>query len=351
MPTEHAKHSPSSLRYKEICSGWQHTPGTSEAAEEGTAMHHAAETGDLTGLNPEQMAQVAECIEYTNEVVELAQEIHRELRLDCMGLTWGTADVVAIYPDHGHIIDYKFGRNPVDDADVNAQGWAYALGVFHQFPVQWVTVHFLLPRQDEATRHTFTRSQIPMLRTRIAAIIERAELPNPPLNPDPKACQYCAAKATCPALAEKALMIPKGNHWDLPAELDPAAITDPNQMSRVLGIVPLIEAWASSVRETALVMARDGNPIPGYSLRHRSGKRVIKDLITTWDILQREHGLELHEFLPACSVAIGAIEDAVKTKAGKGGGAAALRKLNGQFAEAGIVTTNADIEYLAKDKN
>jgi hypothetical protein len=231
------------------------------------------------------------------------------------------------------------------------QGWAYALGVFHQFPVERVTVHFLLPRQDVATRHTFTRDEIPMLRSRISVIIARAELDQPPLNPDPRACQYCAAKGTCPALAEKALMIPKGNHWDLPAELNPGALTDPNQVSKILSIVPVIEAWAKEVRETALTMAREGHQIPGYSLRHRSGKRVIKDLLPAWDIIHNDFGIELHEFLPACSVSIGAIEDAVKAKAEKGGGSKLLKQLNSRMAEAGIITTAADVEYLAKDKN
>jgi hypothetical protein len=350
MPDTHHKHSPSSLRYKEICPQWLHTPGTSEAADEGTAMHHAAETGDLTGLNEEQRAQVEECLAYVLGICDLADQTYHELRLDVAGLTFGTADVVAIYPEHGHIIDYKFGRNPVDDAAVNLQGWAYALGVFHMFPVDRVTVHFLLPRLDYGTRHTFLRSEMPKLRTRIAAVIERAELPDSPHNPDPKACQYCNRKATCPALATKALMIPRGNHWDLPAELDPTAITDPSQMAKVLPLVPLIESWAAAVKAAALELARNGQQIPGYSLRHRSGKRVIKDVLATFDVLQ-SFGVELHEFLPACSVSIGAVEDAVKQKAEKGGGAKLLRELNSRMAEAGLVTTSADVEYLSKDKN
>jgi hypothetical protein len=351
MPTTHHKHGPSSLRYKEICPQWQSQPGTSDAAEEGTAMHHAAETGDMTGLNDEQQAQVKECLEYTKLICELATQTFNELQLDVAGLTFGTADVVAIYPDHGHVIDYKFGRNPVDDADVNLQGWAYALGVFHMFPVERVTVHFLMPRLDAGTKNTFTRDEVPRLRTRIAAVIDRAESPDAPANPEPKACQYCNRKASCPALASKALMIPTGNKWDLPANLDPSAITDPTQMAKILPLVPLIESWASAIKANALEMARNGQQIPGYSLRHRSGKRVIKDVLTAFDVLQTNFGVELHDFLPACSVSIGAVEDAVKAKAEKGGGAKILRELNSRMAEAGLVTTTAEVEYLAKDKN
>lgn len=349
-PTEHAKHSPSSLRYKELCPGWQKTELAGEAAAEGTAMHHAAETGDMTGLTEEQRAQVQECLDYIKPLVADAQEVHRELKLDVAGLTRGTADLLAIYPETAHVVDFKFGRWPVDDAEINLQGWAYAVGAFTRFPVEQVTVHFLMPRLDEATRHTFRRSELPRMIERIETVIARAEEPEPQLNPDPKACQYCAAKGRCPALAAKALMIPRNMHWDLPAELDPAAITSPAAMSKVMQIVPLIESWASEIKARALDMARQGDEIPGYTLRHRSGKRVVKDLLPAWSILNEEFGVELDEFLPACSVSIGAIEDAVKAKAQKGEGANLLRQLNTRFAQEGIVTTAPDIEYLAKNK-
>lgn len=353
MPSTHAKFGPSSLRYREICAGWQHSPGTSAAADEGTMMHEAAETGDLSALTPEQRAQVQECLEYVLQFEEGADEVHKELKLDCAGLTWGTADRVIIRGsgDHGHIIDFKFGRWPVDDADANLQGWAYAVGVFHMFPVDRVTVHFLIPRIDTATRHTFIRAtDYDRMKTRIAAVIARAELPEPPLNADPKACQYCAAKATCPALTQKALMIPANQHWDLPADIDPAAITEPEQLAKVLHVVPVLEAWASEIKRVALDMARNGANIPGYTLRSRSGKRTIKDLLPAWAILNEEFGIQLEDFLPACSVSIGALEDAVKSKAEKGGGAKKLRQLNSRFAEAGIVSTAAEIDYLSKDK-
>ncbi len=60
--TLHAKHGPSSLKNKELCSHWVNRPGSSAAAEEGTKMHEAAETGRLDGLNPEQIVQVRECL-------------------------------------------------------------------------------------------------------------------------------------------------------------------------------------------------------------------------------------------------------------------------------------------------
>jgi len=353
MPSDHAKHSPSSLRYKEICPGWMNRGGTSEAADEGTMLHEAAESGDFSKLNPEQRAQVQECLDYLAPLEDGADEVHRERRMNVADMTFGTADRVIIRGggEHAHVADFKFGRQPVDDADVNLQGYAYAVAVFHEFPVERVTVHFLCPRTDTITRHTFVRSEdYDRMVTRIAAVIARAEDPHHVLNPDPKACQYCANLGTCSALAAKALMIPTGNKWDLPADLDPNAITTPEQMSRVMEIIPAIEAWASAIKQSALDMVRDGQEIPGYALRSRSGRRVIKDLLPAWAIINQEFGVSLEEFLPACSVKITDVENAVKARATRGKGAETLRQLNVKFAEAGIVTTTPEVEYLAKQK-
>ena len=56
--------------------------------------------------------------------------ILRELKLNIMnGLTFGTADIVMVKGDRAIIGDAKFGWNPVEDAEKNLQGWAYAIGL------------------------------------------------------------------------------------------------------------------------------------------------------------------------------------------------------------------------------
>lgn len=353
MTTLHAKHSPSSLGYKEICPGWENAGGSNAAADEGTLMHEAAETGNLSQLSPEQQHQVAECLEYLRDLEAAADEVFKERRMDVAGITFGTADRV-IHNRKAriiHIVDFKFGRQPVADAHDNLQGWCYAVAAFYEFDVDHVMVHFVIPRLDTVTRHSFSREHdYDRMVTRIATVIARAEESGHELNPDPKVCQYCANKGRCPALAAKALMIPKGNRWDLPANLDPGAITAPDQMARVLEVVPAIEAWASAIKQSALEMVRNGQEIPGYALRSRSGRRVIKDLLPAWAIINQEFGVTLEEFLPACSVKITDVEAAVKSRAPRGKGAETLRKLNVKFAEEGIVTTTPEVEYLAKQK-
>ncbi|QHI70487.1 DUF2800 domain-containing protein [Tichowtungia aerotolerans] len=351
----HAKHGPSSLKNKEICPHWQNRPGSSEAADEGTKMHEAAEAGRLDGLTPEQIAQVHECLEAVDQIqAEIPGCIrYTELTVDVCGLTFGTADVILLGAHSATLVDYKFGRIQVEDAETNLQGQAYALGVFDLFGVDEVTVVFLQPRCDLRTEHTFTRSaDYDRMRDRVATVIEKAEDPNGPYNPHPDNCQYCGAKALCPALTAKAMMVVEKlpERLELPAVMDPLEIAEPDQMALALRLAPVLVEWAKAVKAHALEMVRNGQEIPGYQLKHRSGRRVIKQLEAVWDIVHAEFDLPLEQFLPACSISVTSLEKAVKSIQERGQGAKAVRKLNQLLTAEGLCLTDPDVTYLAKER-
>ena len=70
MSTHH-QFSPSQLMYREACAGWQPDSGSSSvAAEEGTMMHKALETGDFSGLNEEQLR----CVTMVNDLFKALEE-------------------------------------------------------------------------------------------------------------------------------------------------------------------------------------------------------------------------------------------------------------------------------------
>ncbi|MDF7824111.1 DUF2800 domain-containing protein [Pontiellaceae bacterium B12227] len=355
MPTKHAKHGPSSLKNKEICPHWQNRPGSSAAADEGTRMHEAAETNNLEGLNPEQCAQVESCI---TDVSRLQASIsqctrHNELRLEICGLTFGTADVVLVGSDKAVLIDYKMGRVPVDPAEINLQGWAYALGVFDRFDVELVDVVFLQPRCDTKSVHSFFRTKdYARMKARLSDVIQKAEDENSPHNPHPENCEYCGRKAECPALASKALAIATSysDELQLPDEMHPSNITDPKQMALALKLAPVLADWAQSVRKHALDMVQDGQEIPGYGLKFRSGQRTIKDILLVWEIIQDEFDVPLNDFLPACSISVTALEKAVKSRQERGKGAAAIRRMNQLLSAEGLCVTGTEVTYLAKER-
>jgi len=351
----HAKHGPSSLKNKEICPHWENRPGSSAAADEGTMMHESAETGKLDGLNPEQIAQVKECM---IAVDQLQEEIpgcirYTELMVDVCGLTFGTADVILLGAHSATLLDYKFGRVQVEDAETNLQGWAYALGVFDLFGVDSVTVVFLQPRCDIRSEHTFIRSaDYERMRDRVATVIEQAEDPDGPYCLHPTNCQYCGAKALCPALTAKAMMVFEKlpERLELPAVMDPLEIAEPDQMALALRLAPVLIEWADAVKSHALEMVRGGQEVPGYELKHRSGRRVIKELESVWDIVRENFDVPLEGFLPACSISVTSLEKAVKGVQAHGQGAKAIRKLNQLLTAEGLCLTDPEITYLAKER-
>ena len=176
--TKHAKHSPSSLGYKEQCPSFRGRTGTSPAADEGTLMHAALETDDFSALNEEQAFLCGLCRDFRDgELAKLDNPVqYRELKLTIAdGLTYGTADFVAISGKKGLLMDWKFGRGHVEPAATNAQGCAYALGAFEKFPdLLQLTVHFVLPRRQVISSHCFVRADMAAMRLRIDTIIRRA---------------------------------------------------------------------------------------------------------------------------------------------------------------------------------
>jgi len=354
----HAEHSPSSLALKEVCPGFRPDSKSSAASEEGTRCHHALETGKDDGLDDEQLQVVGMCREYVAGV-ESAARVHgdvtilREEKLVIAGgLTFGTADMVIVSSNAtaADLVDFKFGRNPVADAEENAQMQAYALGVFEKFPrVQTVNVHILLPRRDEVSTATYTRADVPRLRLRIETIIARASQPEPELHPT-DGCLWCRNKATCKALHNHALTLASGYSDELviPEQVHASHITDPSVMARALQVARVMEKWCESVRHHALKMRLSGVEIPGHELRTRSGNRKITDALAAWGVVRDR--VEPDRFIACCEVSLAKLEDEVAASAPRGGKAKAKHELCESLAAVGAYEAGGEMTYLTRTR-
>ena len=80
-PDAHHELGPSTLKYVEICPSYRSSNETNIFAEEGTMLHSAAETGNLDGLDEEQMRLVISCLDYIKPLEENADDIYKELRV------------------------------------------------------------------------------------------------------------------------------------------------------------------------------------------------------------------------------------------------------------------------------
>lgn len=353
MPEEHAKYSPSSLAYREICAGFMNREDSGPAAEEGTLLHKAAETGKLDGLNDEQRQCVEMCLQFVadEEASFRPAKVLTEHRVSiCEGLTFGTADRVSLNGSRALLFDYKFGRNAVPDAEENPQLQAYAVGIFEEFKeVNEVRVLILLPRRDEICWAVYQRSELARLRLRVQTIIARCETPEPELLPSDH-CLYCAAQGVCTALHRHALTIAAGyeDQLRLPDELHPSKITEPVTMSRALAVARVMEKWCDSVKHHALQMRLEGHEIPGHELCTRAGTRKITNPLAAWAALRDR--LSPDQFVGCCEVSLPKLENTFAEAAPRGGKAKAKQELCEALTDIGIVETGKETFYLAKTR-
>lgn len=351
MPTKHAKHSPSSLSYKESCPAYASRPGTNAVAEEGTRMHEALERDDFTGLTEDQLFLCSLCRDFRDgELAKLpGAEQYRELQLSiCGGRTFGTADFVAIAGTRGILMDWKFGWGAVEPAATNAQGAAYSLGCFERFPeLETLELHFVQPRRTSISSHTYTRADVPALHLRIDTIIRRANARNKEECPGHQ-CEYCRKQATCTALRNLALPIAaRYQGLDIPEELHASNITDPSMMARCLEAAKVLKEWCESVTFHATEMALNGAEIPGFKLAKRAGKRSIGDALAAYGAVRDM--LSPEEFMECCgNVRLDALGDKISALAPRGQKQKAKDDVISRLTEDGIITQAPASQYLKR---
>ena len=349
----HARYSPSSLTYREICPGWENDNDPDRdttAADEGTRCHEAMEKESTVGLTEEQTLIVEMCLGYINDLKTPTTKVFKETRLKILD-QFGTADWVLLNGTKAHLVDTKFGRRSVPDAEVNAQLQAYAIGVWDKWPeIDTITVHILLPRRDEVSTHTFSRgSDYSNIRLRIQTIIARAKQALPEFfNPTPSGCTYCGRTGKCGALAAVALKKAKEATLEKDEILDPSK---PEQISEFLRIAPILEDWIKKVREEALrVHLYEGVEIPGFRCVDRSTPRTITSPMGAWSILQDK--MSLDDFMASVSrVSITELEKNFSASAEKGQKGKSKQQLENLLRDAGVLNEESTIKYLKPIKD
>lgn len=349
----------SGLKYAEICPGFMNDPdGDPQYADEGKLLHKACETGDVTGLTPEQSELVERCLKVVAPLVAGADLDRREHAVNVPVINRrGIIDRLIIRGKTAYAVDWKFGRNPVDDAEQNNQGEAYVLALLTALKdIERVVVMFVSPRANEMTRGDFTRVDMARIETRISTIVARraAVLQDGRqdlLNPTDEICRYCGSRGTCPSLYSKALVVARNysdSTLDIPAEFHPSNWTTPEEHAIGRRLALVLETWVESVKKHNLdFVLRDGQSIPGYELKSRAGKRDIKDPVAAYLAVKDE--ITAEEFLGTCGpVSMTKLADAVASKAKRGEKTKRKEALNERLADMGILETGGESFYLAR---
>lgn len=341
MSEYHAALSPSGAERWSSCPGSvalesKYPDSSSDAADEGTAAHKlsemclkavpvgdpAAYKGRRIDVRPGKTVEVdADMVQYVRLYIAnlearrtallssgaISVEMHVEVAVPIDHITGepgatGTADCVMIadFGEYLHIdiSDLKYGRGVPVAAIGNKQLVMYADGARQMFdlvgefrtiaavihqprvreePAVWELTHFEL--DDEIAAITKAASRAALYLDSDTQLVESD------LQPGEKACRFCKAKATCPALQRTVQETIGAEFEDLTKRLDagepgegitkPPLLLGSAEIAQCLSLVDLIESWCKAVRAEAERRLFAGEEVPGYKLvQGRKGSRA-----------------------------------------------------------------------------
>ena len=354
----HHKYGPSTLDNLALCIRFKYdSEKNKDAGTEGTSMHDSAETGSLGGLNDEQKADVttvrnyAEALKFENNTTPEEWEDYAEMRVELVGLTYGSADRILFHPKSGvcHVIDYKFTRV---DSEHGMQLKTYAAAFFEsrRTTVKRIFTHVVAPRLGEPEVEEFLPELLYKVVTQwITALYKKIEDPFNPPTAHVDVCVNCARAAACPAMGTAVVQLATGSGLPVPVSYDPNDTSSPRDMAIRQVLAGAVENWGKQVKKVNnTFVSTTGTSIPYHKMMRRStGLRVPKEMALMFaKYLAEEQGITIEEILSCSNITVG---DVVKEMAFKTGQPEGDIKEWLRDAPDGIIT-EGHTEYLTKEK-
>lgn len=285
-------HCPPSAR---LCEGYD-DKGSNFAAE-GTDAHALCEYKLRTALGMEAKDPTEDLSWYDAEmeesangyaafVMELIEEAKKtcpdpvvliEQRLDYSRYVaegFGTGDCVIIADGTLHIVDFKYGRGVLVEAEDNPQMMLYALGALELFDclydIDTVSMTIFQPRRGNVSTYTLPKADL--YEWADTVLVPTAELAwsGEGEYHCGEWCQFCKAKADCRERAKANMELAKYEFKQ------PPLLTD-EEVEEILGRIDELIAWASDIRDYALQAAISGKHWTGYKLVEGRSNRKYTD--------------------------------------------------------------------------
>lgn len=274
---------PGSVKAEESC-----VDKGSDFAAEGTTAHALADyclsngvdAASCVGMTFEGRQVDAEMCDYVQQYVDyvcsFSGEHFYEQRVDFSPWVpegFGTSDCIVIDAKNKllRVIDLKYGKGVKVDADNNYQAQLYALGAINEYGFLYdferVNIAIVQPRLDHISEWGISIDELMQFAEYIK---ERAQLAcelNAERVPGEKQCQWCKAKATCPALYDLTQQTLMQSFDVIQIDIMPKVerLTD-QQLKLALDSRKLIESWLSAVEQYATEQILDGKQLAGYKL-------------------------------------------------------------------------------------
>jgi uncharacterized protein CbrC (UPF0167 family) len=195
---------------------------------------------------------------------------------------FGTADTIVIVGTTLHVIDLKYGRNYVAAED-NKQLMLYGLGALDlaslAYDIERVVLTIYQPKVSmEPSTHEISVEDLLEFATEAKigaahAVYQLNGGRKPELNPGASQCQWCKAKAVCPALAAETTAVVTtaasvDDFADLTTETLPDALAEvpSDVLAEALSKVDLMEMFCLAVRAETERRLVAGVEVPGFKL-------------------------------------------------------------------------------------
>lgn len=290
---------------------WIHCPGSvrlsadipntsSSFAEEGTRAHALAaamlveDTPLPTDIEPEMLEFVDVYVKAICRAAE-GKKLFVEMPISISKFTGepnakGTSDAVIVgFEGTIEVHDLKYGEGVIVYAEHNPQLMLYALGVLDMVgdivDVENIKLVIHQPRRDHMSEWTVSRADLlefaEVVRGMATLALSTAAGEN--LNPSAEACQWCPAKATCPALTQ---LVYDNVMRDF--EMEAAVMEHPPQIEYPTpNVIALIEGWVSAQKQAIFEKLQRWEPVPGWKLvLGRKGNRQWKDEAKVAEVLE-----------------------------------------------------------------
>lgn len=298
--------------------------GSSPEAESGTRIHVAMKRSILSGelrtrgLDDEESERASSCWDYFRSL-EPAKEVlcERTFRVGDVG---GTADVVLLYDDRVHVIDWKTGSAGILRTMATEQVRWYSMAAILEFDRPIAEMSVYCPATQSEYSDVFQRSDVPELEKRVAAVTLESQNPVPLYSPGYEQCLYCSAKTRCPAAWDEMRAL---------VESTPKHLDNPKKLGDAYEVAKLAEKFASSVKSFIRERVKSGSEIDGWKAIHKRGRQYVRDVEAAF----ARSGLSAEKFREACSVSpvalkkLGIDEEALGDALGRYEGHIELRKV------------------------
>lgn len=319
METTHARFAPSGAHRWAVCHGSMvleqaYPDESSTYAKEGTFAHLVASLCLVDGTNArdhigksfdvegQTFDLTKEHAEYIDEFITLAREeaaggiLLVDKKVDFSPYirqpdSKGTMDVGVIFPTKAKLIDLKYGMGVKVDAYDNWQLGSYGLGLVNDYghlaDFEEIELIISQPRLNHVSRWTVSLKELEAFGEALAVAADKVldafeyegadNWAETYLHPNEKSCQFCRAKATCPALrnAVEPYVSTAASADEFTAFLSEA---QDDVVAGLMAKADMAEMLIKAVRAEVERRLLKGESVPGYKLvEGRKGNRAWSD--------------------------------------------------------------------------